>query len=201
MGRSPVEEPGATATDSAQYRGAGFPHRAPVLLKGERPMTQDTTFTLAVNYWPRKKAMYWWKDFDRAEGEAEFGEIAALELGLLMLIGIVVTNAIVLLDLVQHKSEAGDDLRTALMQGGRTRVRPILMTAAATILALIPLVFSTGGGLIAASLAIVVLGGRLSSTLLTLVVIPVIYSLLAGLRGSGAGSSGQKAWTPATDQA
>ena len=43
-------------------------------------MTQHTTFTLAVNYWPRKKAMYWWKDFDRAEVEAEFGEIAALKL-------------------------------------------------------------------------------------------------------------------------
>ena len=43
-------------------------------------MAQHTTFTLAVNYWPRKKAMYWWKDFDRAEVEAEFGEIAALKL-------------------------------------------------------------------------------------------------------------------------
>src|SRR5919201_335865 len=46
----------------------------------ERLMTQRTTFTLGVNYWPRKKAMYWWKDFDRAEVEAEFGEIAALKL-------------------------------------------------------------------------------------------------------------------------
>src|SRR5919201_188401 len=46
----------------------------------ERQMTQQTTFTLGVNYWPRKKAMYWWKDFDRAEVEAEFGEIAALKL-------------------------------------------------------------------------------------------------------------------------
>ncbi len=109
-------------------------------------------------------------------------DLSAL-IGLLMLIGVVVTNAIVLLDLVQHKLESGDDLRTALIQGGRTRVRPILMTATATILALLPLAFSTTGGLIAASLATVVIGGLLSSTLLTLVVIPVIYSLLIGLRG------------------
>jgi hydrophobic/amphiphilic exporter-1 (mainly G- bacteria), HAE1 family len=113
-------------------------------------------------------------------------DLSAL-IGMLMLIGIVVTNAIVLLDLVQHRIEAGDDLRTALIQGGRTRVRPILMTAAATILALIPLVFSTGGGLIAASLAIVVIGGLLSSTLLTLVVIPVIDNLVVELCRGGAG--------------
>ena len=87
----------------------------------------------------------------------------------------VVTNAIVLLDLMQHRVEAGDDVRTVLIQGGRTHVSPILMTVAATILALIPLALSSGGGLIAASLATVVIGGLLSSTLLTLVVIPVIY--------------------------
>jgi HAE1 family hydrophobic/amphiphilic exporter-1 len=127
-------------------------------------------------------------------------DLSAL-IGLLMLIGIVVTNAIVLLDLVQHRIEAGDDLRTALLQGGRTRVRPILMTAAATILALIPLALSSSGGLIAASLATVVIGGLLSSTLLTLVVIPVIYSLLARPRGGGAGSGGLGAWTPPTGQA
>ena len=126
-------------------------------------------------------------------------DLSAL-IGMLMLIGIVVTNAIVLLDLVQHKIEAGDDLRTALIQGGRTRVRPILMTAAATILALIPLALSTGGSLIAASLAVVVIGGLLSSTLLTLVVIPVIYSLLVGLRGGGAGSGRLEATTPAMGQ-
>jgi HAE1 family hydrophobic/amphiphilic exporter-1 len=122
-------------------------------------------------------------------------DLSAL-IGMLMLIGIVVTNAIVLLDLVQHRIEAGADVRTALIQGGRTRVRPILMTAAATILALIPLALSSGGGLIAASLATVVIGGLLSSTLLTLVVIPVIYSLLVGRRGGGAGSGGLEVTTP-----
>jgi multidrug efflux pump subunit AcrB len=125
-------------------------------------------------------------------------DLSAL-IGMLMLIGIVVTNAIVLLDLVQHRIEAGASVRTALIQGGRTRVRPILMTAAATILALIPLALSTSDSLIAASLAIVVIGGLLSSTLLTLVVIPVIYSLLVGLRRGG-GSGDLEAMTPATGQ-
>jgi HAE1 family hydrophobic/amphiphilic exporter-1 len=78
-------------------------------------------------------------------------------IGLLMLIDIVVTNAIVLLDLVQHKIEAGEDVRTVLIQGGRTWVRPILMTAAATILALIPQALRSGGGLIPASQATVVI--------------------------------------------
>ena len=119
-------------------------------------------------------------------------DLSAL-IGMLMLIGVVVTNAIVLLDLVQHKVEAGDDLRTALIDGGRTRVRPILMTAMATILALLPLAFSASGGLIAASLAVVVIGGLLSSTLLTLVVVPVIYSLLVGLRGRLSGGGGLEA--------
>jgi HAE1 family hydrophobic/amphiphilic exporter-1 len=114
---------------------------------------------------------------------------------LLMLRCIVVTNAIVLRDLtvganaivlrdpVQHKTEAGADVRTALVQSGRTHVRSILMTAAATILALIPPPLLSACGLIAiaASLATVVTGGLLGSMLLTLVVIPVIYSLLVGL--------------------
>ncbi len=120
-------------------------------------------------------------------------DLSAL-IGMLMLIGIVVTNAIVLLDLVQHKIEAGEDLRTALIEGGRTRVRPILMTATATILALVPLALSTGSGLIAGNLAVVVIGGLLTSTGLTLVVIPVLYSLFVGLRGRLGGGRGQ-AWS------
>ncbi len=109
-------------------------------------------------------------------------DLSAL-IGMLMLIGIVVTNAIVLLDLVQHKLEAGEELHQALIEGGRTRVRPILMTATATILALVPLAVQTqSSGLIAGNLATVVIGGLLTSTLLTLVVVPVIYSLFSGLR-------------------
>jgi len=99
-------------------------------------------------------------------------------IGLLMLIGIVVTNAIVLLTFVEMLRRRGLSTREALLEGGRSRVRPIVMTALATILALVPLALGLGQGLIIASeLATVVIGGLLTSTLLTLVVIPVVYSL------------------------
>ena len=102
-------------------------------------------------------------------------------IGVLMLIGIVVTNAIVLLELVLELLRRGTPLDEALVQGGRTRLRPILMTAMATILALIPLAFSGGGGAIVASdLAVVVIGGLLTSTFLTLIVIPVVFKLIVG---------------------
>jgi hydrophobic/amphiphilic exporter-1 (mainly G- bacteria), HAE1 family len=115
-------------------------------------------------------------------------------IGMLMLIGIVVTNAIVLLDLVQHLREQGKSVNEALLQGGRTRVRPIIMTAVATILALLPLAagISGGGTIIAAELGTVVIGGLLSSTFLTLLVIPVIYSLLEGLKARISGGKGKK---------
>jgi len=96
-----------------------------------------------------------------------------------MLIGIVVTNAIVLLDLVERLRSEGVPMRRALIEGGRTRVRPILMTAFATILALIPLAAGFNeGSIIAAELGTVVIGGLFSSTLLTLLVIPVVYSMV-----------------------
>jgi len=100
--------------------------------------------------------------------------------GLMMLVGIVVTNAIVLMDRVQtNRKERGMDARQALVEGGRTRLRPILMTAIATILALVPLAIGfTEGAFIASELARVVIGGLLTSTLLTLVIVPVVYSLL-----------------------
>jgi HAE1 family hydrophobic/amphiphilic exporter-1 len=102
-------------------------------------------------------------------------------IGVLMLIGIVVTNAIVLLELVIELRRKGMAIHDALIEGGKTRVRPILMTALATILALLPLAISGGGGaIIAADLAVVVIGGLLTSTLLTLVIVPVIYDLIAG---------------------
>ncbi|GAA1997560.1 efflux RND transporter permease subunit [Brevibacterium samyangense] len=101
-------------------------------------------------------------------------------IGLLMLIGIVVTNAIVLIDLVNHLRADGLPLEDALLHGTRLRLRPILMTAAATVFALLPMAFGlTGGGLfISQPLAIVVIGGLTSSTLLTLVVVPVLYELV-----------------------
>ena len=102
-------------------------------------------------------------------------------IGFLMLIGIVVTNAIVLLDLVERLRREGHSTKDALIEGGRTRVRPILMTAIATILALIPLAAGLSkGSIIAAELGTVVIGGLFSSTFLTLLVIPVLYSLVEG---------------------
>ena len=105
-------------------------------------------------------------------------------IGVLLLIGIVVTNAIVLIDLVNQYRTKGMDVRNALIEGGRRRLRPILMTALATIFALVPLAMGlTGsGGFISQPLAIVVIGGLLSSTVLTLIVLPVLYFLVEGKR-------------------
>ena len=100
-------------------------------------------------------------------------------IGFLMLIGIVVTNAIVLVERVQQLIERGLSIREALVEAGGTRLRPILMTAIATICALVPLAAGMGGGsVISSGLAVVVIGGLTSSTLLTLVVVPVMYELL-----------------------
>ncbi|MGD2077390.1 MAG: efflux RND transporter permease subunit, partial [Chloroflexota bacterium] len=103
-------------------------------------------------------------------------------IGLMMLVGIVVTNAIVLLELVQQLRERGRVAYDALVEGGRTRLRPIWMTALAAALALLPLALSQeSGAIIASELAIVVIGGLIVSTALTLVVVPVVYSLFDGL--------------------
>lgn len=108
-------------------------------------------------------------------------------IGMMMLIGIVTTNAIVLVDLVQQYRAEGMDARTALLEGGRHRLRPIIMTAIATIIALIPQAIGfTEGALIASELATTVIGGLLASTVLTLVIVPVIYSLLDRLTGGDA---------------
>jgi HAE1 family hydrophobic/amphiphilic exporter-1 len=104
-------------------------------------------------------------------------------MGMLMLVGIVLTNAIVLMALVEQLRKSGMSISDALIQGGQTRLRPILMTALTTIFAMVPLALGVGSGtMLAAELAIVVIGGMFSSTLLTLLVIPVIYSLVDGLR-------------------
>lgn len=101
-------------------------------------------------------------------------------MGLLMLIGIVVTNAIVLVDRIIHMEHDGLAMREAILEAGATRLRPILMTAIATIGAMIPMALGTGGsGLISKDLAITVIGGLLSSTLLTLVVVPIVYEMLS----------------------
>lgn len=100
-------------------------------------------------------------------------------MGVLMLIGIVVTNAIVLVDRVINKEEEGVSTREALLEAGATRIRPILMTALATVGALIPLAIGAeGSGLISKGLGVTVIGGILSSTLLTLVIVPVVYEFI-----------------------
>jgi len=101
-------------------------------------------------------------------------------IGMLMLVGIVVTNAIVLMDLINQYRDAGMGVREAVIEGGRRRLRPILMTAIATIFALLPMAFGlTGsGGFISQPLAIVVIGGLLSSTVLTLILVPTLYTMV-----------------------
>ncbi|WP_081998717.1 efflux RND transporter permease subunit [Sinomonas humi] len=108
-------------------------------------------------------------------------------IGLLMLVGIVVTNAIVLIDLINQYRRPRPDrpalaLEDAIEHGARQRLRPILMTALATIFALTPMAFGLtgGGGFISQPLAVVVIGGLVSSTALTLVLVPVLYRLVEG---------------------
>ncbi len=105
-------------------------------------------------------------------------------IGLLMLVGIVVTNAIVLIDLVNQYRRRGLRVREALVEGATRRLRPILMTALATIFALLPMAMGLTGksGFISQPLALVVIGGLVSSTLLTLVVLPALYSVVEGAR-------------------
>ena len=109
-------------------------------------------------------------------------------IGLLMLIGIVVTNAIVLIDLINKKRQGGAGVDESIEQGARLRLRPIVMTALATIFALIPMALGiTGGGVfISKPLGIVVIGGLVSSTLLTLILVPVLYDILEKWRERGA---------------
>ncbi|MGW5179807.1 efflux RND transporter permease subunit [Streptomyces sp. NPDC004082] len=101
-------------------------------------------------------------------------------IGMLMLIGIVVTNAIVLIDLINQYRRQGYGVVEAVLEGGRHRLRPILMTALATIFALLPMALGvTGeGGFIAQPLAVVVIGGLITSTLLTLLLVPTLYAMI-----------------------
>lgn len=101
-------------------------------------------------------------------------------IGMLMLIGIVVTNAIVLIDLINQYRSQGYGVVEAVIEGGRHRLRPILMTALATIFALLPMALGvTGeGGFIAQPLAVVVIGGLITSTLLTLLLVPTLYAMV-----------------------
>lgn len=105
-------------------------------------------------------------------------------IGLLMLIGVVVTNAIVLIDLVNTYRSHGASIDDAVLHGARLRLRPIIMTALATVMALFPMSLGlTGGGVfISKPLAVVVIGGLISSTVLTLLLVPVLYHLVEKAR-------------------
>jgi len=99
-------------------------------------------------------------------------------MGMLMLVGIVLTNAVVLITVVEQMRKEGLSTYDALIAGGRRRLRPILMTALTTMIAMVPLAFGLGEGvMMATELAIVVIGGLFSSTMLTLLVVPVVYSV------------------------
>ncbi|MFI2213612.1 efflux RND transporter permease subunit [Streptomyces sp. NPDC020141] len=115
-------------------------------------------------------------------------------IGMLMLIGIVVTNAIVLIDLINQYRAQGYGVVEAVVEGGRHRLRPILMTALATIFALLPMALGvTGeGGFIAKPLAIVVIGGLISSTLLTLLLVPTLYAMVELRKERRAGKKAAK---------
>ncbi len=101
-------------------------------------------------------------------------------MGVLLLVGVVVTNAIVLITFVEQLRERGLGVYDALVEGGRVRLRPILMTAVTTDFALIPLAtfVGEGGTIIGAEMATVVIGGLISSTFLTLIVVPVVYTIM-----------------------
>ncbi|MFD0695851.1 efflux RND transporter permease subunit [Paenibacillus sp. GCM10027628] len=105
-------------------------------------------------------------------------------IGFMMLIGIVVTNAIVLVDRAQQLRQEGYTVRHALIEAGKVRLRPIIMTAGATIMALLPLAMglSGEGGLIGKGLGIVVIGGLTTSTILTLVVVPIVYEMIESFK-------------------
>jgi HAE1 family hydrophobic/amphiphilic exporter-1 len=112
-------------------------------------------------------------------------------IGAVMLAGIVVNNAIVLVDAVNQRRRAGMGVEEALTNAGLSRLRPILMTSATTIFGLMPMALGLGEGAeLRAPLAITVIGGLAVATALTLVVIPVVYSLTTGTRWSAPATDG-----------
>ena len=114
-----------------------------------------------------------------------FGEPLSITafIGVIMLGGIAVNDSIVLVDRINQLRETTRTVRDAIVQGARDRVRPILMTSATTVLALLPMAIGLGeGGELRAPMAIAVIGGLVSSTIMILVVIPVVYELVDRLR-------------------
>lgn len=102
-------------------------------------------------------------------------------IGIIILVGIAVNDSIILVDRINQNRRAGMDIPSAIIDAGQTRIRPILITSITTILALLPLTFGTGeGSSLRAPMALAVIGGLVTSTVLTLVVIPAVYRIMAG---------------------
>jgi hydrophobic/amphiphilic exporter-1 (mainly G- bacteria), HAE1 family len=124
-------------------------------------------------------------------------------IGLIMLMGLVTKNAILLVDFAVHLRERGQSMKEALENAGATRLRPILMTTAAMIFGMVPVAIGHGdGGEVRAPMGVAVIGGLITSTALTLVVVPVIYTLMEaisqfGVRIAGWFGGGSKHAEPA----
>ncbi|HSG82447.1 MAG TPA: efflux RND transporter permease subunit [Gemmatimonadota bacterium] len=104
-------------------------------------------------------------------------------IGFVILVGIVVNDAIVKVDFINQYRREGHGLREAILEAGRVRLRPIIMTTVTTVFGLLPLALGLGAGAdLRAPLAVAVIGGLISATMLTLIVVPVIYSTLEGAR-------------------
>ncbi len=102
-------------------------------------------------------------------------------IGIIILAGIAVNDSIILVDRINQNRRAGMDIPSAIIEAGQTRIRPILITSVTTILALLPLTFGIGeGSSLRAPMALAVIGGLVTSTVLTLVVIPAVYRIMAG---------------------
>ncbi|MCL5034883.1 MAG: efflux RND transporter permease subunit [Bacteroidetes bacterium] len=97
--------------------------------------------------------------------------------GIIVMVGIVVSNGILLIDYINRLRKQGVELHEAVTLGGRTRLRPILMTSLATVLGLLPMAFGMGGDRSQAPLAIAVIGGLTVSTFLTLIFVPTLYTV------------------------
>jgi len=102
-------------------------------------------------------------------------------IGIIILAGIAVNDSIILVDRINQNRRVGMDIPSAIINAGQTRIRPILITSVTTILALLPLTLGIGeGASLRAPMALAVIGGLVTSTALTLIVIPAAYRFLAG---------------------
>jgi HAE1 family hydrophobic/amphiphilic exporter-1 len=116
-------------------------------------------------------------------------------IGIIMLMGLVTKNAILLVDLTNTLRAQGVAMRHALLEAGKTRLRPIIMTTATMIFGMMPLALALGAGSeMRQSMAVVIIGGLTSSTLLTLVLVPVVYTLVEGLKERLPALFGRVAW-------